>query len=134
MRKTQLEIADPASWLIQLAEDATGYYRLVHESGGMARAAYRLARARCSGEAPCLEDLQAAAAALAANLGGQVALPIRSLLPSAPPPSSAVPSSGVVPSVAPASGLVGAARSLPPPAPSSRRQPKSRPHVRRVSP
>ncbi|HEY3664516.1 MAG TPA: hypothetical protein VGL19_00905, partial [Polyangiaceae bacterium] len=72
MRKTPIEIADPAQWLRQLAEDSAGYHRLVSESKGLARAAYRLARARCTietGDAPSLRDLKAAVAELGARLG-----------------------------------------------------------------
>src|SRR5882724_776411 len=84
MRKTPLEIADPAQWLRQLSEDSAGYSQLVRESKGVARAAYRLARAQCSvetGESPALPDLKAAAAQLAGRLGEQVSLPIESMLP-----------------------------------------------------
>jgi hypothetical protein len=132
MRKTRLEIANPAEWLRELSQD-DGYGRLVSESGGAARAAYRLAQAHCrveTGEAPRLEDLQAAAALLAARLGGRDALPIVSLLPAAPVAAietvSAKSSRPLVQAVA---------RSLPPPAPSSRRraQSQSRPEASRAS-
>jgi hypothetical protein len=92
MRPTQQEFADPREWLTRLAEERDGYRRLVRESGGTGRAAYRLARARCSvtlGTEPRLDDLQAAAELLATRLGSGGALPIKSLLPSArstPPP------------------------------------------------
>ena len=93
MRPTQQEFASPREWLTRLAEESDGYRRLVRESGGTGRAAYRLARARCTatlGREPDLEDLQAAAELLAARLGSGGALPIKSLLPSAkssPPPT-----------------------------------------------
>jgi hypothetical protein len=96
MRPTQLEFADPRAWLTRLAEESDGYRRLVRESGGTGRAAYRIARARCSatlaGE-PCLDDLQAAAELLATRLGSGGALPIKSLLPSAKssPPAPSLP-------------------------------------------
>ena len=137
MRKTQLEIAEPALWLRQLSEDGAGYSRLLSESKGMASAAYRLARAQCSvmtGELPRLQDLQAAAAQLAARLGGQSALPIKSLLPGAVAASGAQssrPSSSAPASARP--NLQEIARTVPPPAPSSRRRPKSRPHPSRAS-
>jgi hypothetical protein len=114
MRKTQLEIADPAAWLRHLADDRDGFSRLVGESKGMARAAYRLARAHCSIETrgtPSLQDLQEATTWLAARLGVSTALPIQSVLPAA----------------------VEAARSVPPPAPSSLHRAKSRPEASRVS-
>jgi hypothetical protein len=96
MRPTQQEIADPREWLTRLAEERDGYRRLVRESGGTGRAAYRLARARCSvtlGTEPRLDDLQAAAELLATRLGSGGTLPIKSLLPSAksPTPSEAPP-------------------------------------------
>ena len=115
MRKTQLEIADPAAWLRHLAEDRDGFSRLVGESKGMARAAYRLARAHCSietGGSPSLQDLQEATTWLAARLGVSSALPIKSVLP------------GAVQEVA---------RSVAPPAPSSFNRVKSRPEASRVS-
>ena len=48
MRPTQEEFANPREWLTRLAAESGGYRRLVRESGGTGRAAYRLARARCS--------------------------------------------------------------------------------------
>jgi hypothetical protein len=96
MRPTQQEIADPRAWLTRLAEEHDGYRRLVRESGGMGRAAYRLARARCSATVasePRLDDLQAAAELLATRLGSGGTLPIKSLLPGAKStPSEAPPS------------------------------------------
>jgi hypothetical protein len=95
MRPTQQEFANPRVWLTQLAEESDGYRRLVRESGGTGRAAYRLARARCSatlGTEPRLEDLQAAAELLATRLGSGGALPITSLLPSAKSAPPAPPS------------------------------------------
>jgi hypothetical protein len=97
MHPIQEEFANPGHWLTRLAEESDGYRRLVRESGGTARAAYRVARARCSatpGREPCLEDLQAAAQLLATKLGSSSALPIQSLLPgakSAPPEAKSAP-------------------------------------------
>ena len=87
MRPTRQEFAHPREWLARLATEPGGYRRLVSESGGTGRAAYRIARATCAAE-PCLEDLQAAAAILAAELGSEAPLPIRSLLP---PKAEALP-------------------------------------------
>src|SRR6187402_2591360 len=101
MRPTQLEFADPREWLIRLAAEADGFSRLVTASGGSARAAYRIARARCAashGGEPSLEDLQSAAASLAKRVGSVTPLPITSLLPpprSAPPPPVSVPQARV---------------------------------------
>ena len=97
MRPTQQEFANPREWLTRLAEESDGYRRLVRESGGTGRAAYRLARARCSvtlvGSQPCLDDLQAAAELLATRLGSGGTLPIKSLLPSARSTPASAPSS-----------------------------------------
>jgi hypothetical protein len=95
MRPTQQEFANPREWLTQVAEEDDGYRRLVRESGGTGRAAYRLARARCSaalGGEPRLEDLQTAAQLLATRLGSGGALPITSLLPGAKSTPPAPPS------------------------------------------
>jgi len=131
MRPTQLEFADPREWLIRLAAEADGFSRLVTASGGSARAAYRIARARCAashGGEPSLEDLQSAAASLAKRVGSVTPLPITSLLPpprSAPPPPVSVPQARV------------ATVSAAPPAPSSLRLSssgtKSRPRSSRAS-
>jgi len=101
MRPTQTEFANPRAWLTQLAEESDGYRRLVRESGGTGRAAYRVARARCNvafGAEPRLEDLQAAAELLAIKLGSGGALPITSLLPDA---KSVVPSAKSAPPAPP---------------------------------
>lgn len=126
MRPTQQEFASPREWLAELAEESDGYRRLVRESGGAGRAAYRLARARCSaahGNEPCLEDLQAAAQLLAIKLGSGGALPIKSLLPStkSAPPTAPVAKSAApgAQSVAPAAKAVTPASNSAPPAPSS---------------
>ena len=144
MRKTPLEIADPAQWLRQLSEDSAGYSHLVKDSKGVARAAYRLARAQCSvetGESPALHDLKAAAAQLAAHLGAQISLPIESMLPASVEMSSSRPSrsASCAPSPwraastpAPTPSPSRAERSVPPPAPSMRRA-KSRPQASRAS-
>jgi hypothetical protein len=111
MRPTEQEFANPQEWLSRLAEESDGYRRLVRESGGTGRAAYRLARARCSalGSEPRLEDLQSAAVLLASQLGSGGTLPIKSLLPSAksaPPiaPSSLVPGAKSAPPAPPSAG------------------------------
>ena len=98
MRPTQQEFANPREWLTRIDEASDGYRRLVRESGGTGRAAYRLARARCSathGSDPCLDDLQAAAGLLATRLGSGGALPIKSLLPGAKSTPPAAPSSNL---------------------------------------
>jgi len=85
MARAHEELKNPEAWLRRLAEERDGYQRLISESGGRARAAYRLARARCrieSGAAasPTVEELQAAARLLAARVGHGGALPITSVL------------------------------------------------------
>jgi hypothetical protein len=77
----------PSEWLRWLAETPNGYRLLLEQAGGLARAAYRLARARCRvhggmGETPTLRELQAAALTLAQNLGMLESVPITSLLAS----------------------------------------------------
>src|SRR5262245_43447546 len=123
MRPTQQEFANPREWLNELAQERDGYRRLVRESGGAGRAAYRLARARCTaahGGEPCLEDLQAAAELLATKLGSGGALPIKSLLPGArsvaPAAQSAAPTAK---SAAPAARPAAPSTHSAPPAPSS---------------
>ena len=75
----------PAEWLRWLAETPDAYQLLVAQAGGMARAAYRIASARCRvhgglGEMPTLRELQAASLVLAQHLGVLDTLPITSLL------------------------------------------------------
>ncbi|HEY4159083.1 MAG TPA: hypothetical protein VGM29_13335 [Polyangiaceae bacterium] len=87
MARRNEEIDHPAEWLRALFEDASAFERLVTESGGMAHAAYRLARARCRASAvptalPTLGELQAAALILARRVGAPETLPIKSLLAS----------------------------------------------------
>jgi hypothetical protein len=115
MAKAHEELSSPRDWLRKLAEERDGYGRLVNESGGMARAAYRLARARCTVESdapPALDDLQAAARLLAARVGRGGTLPITSVL------ASDADTSGLHATHA---AIEGALRSLPPPPPSSMR-------------
>lgn len=64
-----LEHHRPAEWLRQLLELPRGYATLVEESGSLARAAYRLASARCRVHTlpcnlPTLRELGAAATEL----------------------------------------------------------------------
>lgn len=86
MRPPRTEHERPSEWLRWLAETPDGYRLLLEEAGGLARAAYRLAHARCRvhggsmGETPTLRELQAAALTLAHNLGLLESLPITTLL------------------------------------------------------
>jgi len=139
MHPIQQEFANPGDWLTRLAEESDGYRRLVRESGGIARAAYRMARARCSatpsGE-PYLDDLQAAALLLASKLGSNGALPIKSLLPnakSAPPDAnSARPGAKSAPPHTQAAPPV--VSSAPPAPPSPERRAASTARVRQSTP
>ncbi len=121
MAKAKQELVQPEEWLIRLATEEDGYARLVEESGGMARAAYRLASARCKVEAagapPTLEDLQAAARLLASRIGRGGALPITSLL---------VTDSDISSLRATQAAVETALRSMPPPAPSVQRRERAR--------
>ena len=81
----RIELERPNEWLRTLAEEPDAYEVLVTEAGGLARAAYRLASARCrahsgSNETPTLRELQGAALLIAQRLGVAETLPITSLL------------------------------------------------------
>lgn len=86
MSPIRLERERPSEWLRWLAEEPDAYGMLVTYAGGFARAAYRMASARCRlqgvGEAPTLRELQAAAQLIAHALGKNETLPITSLLAS----------------------------------------------------
>lgn len=86
MASTRIERELPGEWLRQLDEQPLAYEILVASAGGLASAAYRVARARCRlqghGEAPTLRELQLAALLLAERLGILESLPITSLLAS----------------------------------------------------
>lgn len=87
MPSPRLEVERPSEWLCRLAEDPDAYEVLLLEAGGLARAAYRLASARCraqgtSNATPTLRELQAAAASIARQVGLAETLPITSLLAS----------------------------------------------------
>jgi len=139
MRPTQQEFTNPREWLTQLADERDGYRRLVRESGGAGRAAYRLARARCSathGQEPCLEDLQAAAELLATKLGSGGALPIKSLLPnprSTPPGAkSLAPMTGSA--APPTRSAASTTNSAPPAPPSAERRSANKSRARQSAP
>jgi hypothetical protein len=85
MPSWRLERERPSEWLRWLAEEPDAYQVLLEQAGGLARAAYRFASARCRaqggvGEAPTLRELEAAALVLAGQLGITESLPITSLL------------------------------------------------------
>jgi hypothetical protein len=86
MSSPRLEHERPSEWLRWLAEEPDAYEVLVARAGGLARAAYRLASARCraqaSGDTPTLRELQAAALTIAEHVGMLETLPIISLLAS----------------------------------------------------
>lgn len=77
----------PGEFLRWLSEEPDGYRLLVEHAGGMARASYRLASARCrthggGSVTPTLRELQAASVTIAQALGVLETLPITSLLAS----------------------------------------------------
>lgn len=81
----RIELERPGEWLRGLEEEPDAYEVLVTEAGGVARAAYRLASARCrahsgSSEALTLRELQVAALLITERLGVAETLPITSLL------------------------------------------------------
>lgn len=84
MSPLRLEQERPSEWLRWLAEEPDAYQVLIVHSGGLARAAYRIASARCrcqvGGQTPTLRELQAAALNIAERLGTLESLPITSLL------------------------------------------------------
>jgi hypothetical protein len=85
MLSSRVEHDYPTEWLHWLAHEAGAYQLLVADAGGLAGAAYRLARAGCRAEdalreTPTLLELQAAALTIARELGVLESLPITSLL------------------------------------------------------
>jgi len=85
MSPSRLEHERPSEWLRWLEQEPDAYDVLVALSGGLARAAYRVASARCRaqsglGATPTLRELQVAALTLAQRLGVVETLPITSLL------------------------------------------------------
>lgn len=87
MPRPRLEVERPSEWLRWLAEEPDALQVLVAHSAGLARAAYRVASARCRvqagvGATPTLRELQAAALMIAERLGVVESLPITSLLAS----------------------------------------------------
>jgi hypothetical protein len=87
MLPKRIEHERPGEFLRWLSEEPDGYRLLVEQAGGMARASYRLASARCRahggvGTTPTLRELQAAAVTIAQALEVLETLPITSLLAS----------------------------------------------------
>jgi len=86
MSPTRLERERPCEWLRWLAEEPSAYEYLVAHTGGLAHAAYRVARAHCRlqghGDTPTVRELQVAALAIAQRLGILETVPITSLLAS----------------------------------------------------
>src|SRR5688572_19341612 len=116
MRKPSAELENPSEWLNSLEADPGGYQKLILESGGVVRASYRLAQARCRIEkgtaTPNLSDLRSAAATVAKRAGVAAPLPISSTMPD----ESGVHQT-IQESVLRRMSLSPAARSVPPPAP-----------------
>jgi len=63
------ETTDPMKWLDDLEQDTDGMTRLVEESGDLAVAAFRVARARNSGRHPSHSEITSVARELAARTG-----------------------------------------------------------------
>ena len=75
----------PVEWLLELTHNENGYRNLLSEAGGLASAAWRLARARClvspvSIQVPNRLELGAAALEIAARVGWPRPLPSWSML------------------------------------------------------
>jgi len=90
MRTSREEILNPGEWLRQVVRDDEQLLKLLLGSGGLARAAYRLARAQCRAcdgvdREPTLGELKLAARVIAHRTGRDSLLPIE---PAQPPPRS----------------------------------------------
>jgi hypothetical protein len=75
----------PVEWLLELTRNENGYRNLLSEAGGLANAAWRLARARClvspaAPKVPNRLELGAAAMEIAARVGWTAPLPTSSML------------------------------------------------------
>jgi hypothetical protein len=64
-----LETIDPMAWLISLEQSEAAYERLVEQSGSLARAAHRVASARCGRAAPTASQVASVARELAVRIG-----------------------------------------------------------------
>ncbi len=86
MLQPRLEQERPSEFLRWLAEEPDAYRLLLENAGGLARAAYRLARARCLAHGvvstPTLRELQVAALSIARAVGMSDTLPVGALLAS----------------------------------------------------
>jgi hypothetical protein len=74
MTRSNEELERPVEWLRHFAEDAGAHRELLDDSGSLAVAAYRLARARCRAhampsEVPTLTELRTAAEDIAQRAG-----------------------------------------------------------------
>jgi hypothetical protein len=83
--QTVEEFERPSEWLRRIQEDRSAYTLLVSESGGLACAAYRVARARgrvqpVSNGVPTLRELLAAAREIALNTADELGIVKASLL------------------------------------------------------
>jgi hypothetical protein len=80
MRSLTTETTDPTRWLDELESETDGMSRLVEESGDLAIAAFRLARARNAGRHPSHGAVTNVARELAARTGYYDVLPSRSFM------------------------------------------------------
>ncbi|MFO0567719.1 MAG: hypothetical protein U0263_18820 [Polyangiaceae bacterium] len=85
MRVTTDEIERPTEWLRRLAENRVLYRQLLDGAGGLALAAYRLARARCRIQSvpspiPTAAELRVAAEEIARHVGMRLTLSARQLV------------------------------------------------------
>ncbi len=71
-----METTEPVRWLTALERDPGALHRLVDESGSLALAAYRIARARCGTPSP--REVANVAKELAVRVGLFDVLPSRS--------------------------------------------------------
>jgi hypothetical protein len=80
MRSPTTEETHPMEWLDNLERDEDGMTRLVEESGDLAIAAFRVARARNGGRTPTSRAIVDVARELAARTGYFDVLPTRRVL------------------------------------------------------
>jgi len=90
MRTSREERNSPSEWLRQVVTDDEQLLKLLLASGGLAQAAYRLARAQCRAfdgidREPTLGELKLAARVIAHRTGRDSRVPIE---PAEPPPRS----------------------------------------------
>ena len=75
----------PIEWLLQIVQTEDGYHNLLSDAGGLAKAAWKLARARCQvaptpTKVPSRIELGAAAREIASRVGWHTPVPTPTML------------------------------------------------------